>query len=136
MFNKIEFSKRLSELMKDNDDTVYTLAEAVHLSPGTISKYTNGKLEPRRNTIEAIASYYNINPVWLMGANGVEKYLEDALEKYRKVPIIGTIAAGQPILQAHYICLLSPTKMSLSNMILVKNNKARIGPGLKYFNPI
>lgn len=61
MFNKIEFSKRLCELMKDNGDTVYTLAEAVHLSPGTISKYINGKLEPRRNTIEVIALYYKIN---------------------------------------------------------------------------
>lgn len=103
MFNRMEFAKRLSELMKNNGDTVYTLAEAVHLSPGTISKYTNGKLEPRRNTIEMIASYYNVNPVWLMGANEVEKYLEDALEKYHKVPIIGTIAAGKPILAEEYI---------------------------------
>lgn len=44
-FEKEKFSIRLSELMKNNGDTVYTLADAVHLTPGTISKYVNGKID-------------------------------------------------------------------------------------------
>lgn len=101
-FEKEKFSIRLSELMKNNGDTVYTLADAVHVTPGTISKYVNGKIEPRRPTIEAIALKYNINPVWLMGIEGVSKYLEDATENYRKIAILGTIAAGQPLLAEEY----------------------------------
>lgn len=134
MFNKIEFSKRLCELMKDNGDTVYTLAEAVHLSPGTISKYINGKLEPRRNTIEVIALYYKINPVWLMGAYGVEKYLDDAQESCVKVPIVGTIAAGQPLLADEYIegYEYVPEKLKIDYCLRVKGDSmigARIYDG-------
>jgi len=83
-FNKTVFANRLRELMNEYNDTVYSLSEAVHLSPGTISKYLNEKIDPRRSTIESIARHYRVNPVWLMGAD-VEKYL--ILDRFMRIPI-------------------------------------------------
>lgn len=93
-FDLEKFSSRLQELMEQKNLTVYSLAEAVYLSPGTISKYLNSKLEPRRSTIESLARYLNVNPVWLMGLD-VEKKLKS--ETTKRIPILGQIAAGIPI---------------------------------------
>lgn len=91
-----KFAQRLRELMEEHNLTVYSLAEAVYLSPGTISKYLNAKLEPRRNTIEVLSLYFKVNPAWLMGID-TDKYLTINEEKHKKVPVLGVIAAGTPI---------------------------------------
>ena len=97
-FNPEKFAERLRELMSDAGDTIYSLAESVQVSPSSISKYTNSAMAPRIPVIDTIARKYKVNPVWLMGAD-VEKYLEDGnLPEPRKIPVVGTIAAGLPIL--------------------------------------
>lgn len=65
--NKEVFSKRLKQLLSDNNETIYTLAEIAHLSPATISRYTTGDMSPKITTIESISNYFKVNPVWLMG---------------------------------------------------------------------
>lgn len=96
-FNKDKFSKRLLELMVDNNDTTYSLGEYLHLSNATISRYTTGHMAPKVPTVQAIAEKYGVNPAWLMGTEDAEKY-EGTRMATKKVPIIGTIAAGAPIL--------------------------------------
>ena len=102
-FNIDKFSDRLSNLMDEFNLTTYSLAEATHLTPPTISRYMNKRLEPRRATIEVLARHFKVNPAWLMGAEGVERYLEGNKIGCKKIPIVGTIAAGQPILAQEYI---------------------------------
>lgn len=97
IFKKEVFAERLSNLMKDNNDTIYTLGEYVHLSPSSISKYNNAEMVPKQLTIEKIAEKYGINPVWLMGAD-VDKYIENEGISFKKIPVVGVIAAGTPIL--------------------------------------
>ena len=96
-FDKVLFAERLAESMADNNDTTYSLAEFLHLSPSAISRYTTGDNAPKVPTIDAIAGKYGVDPRWLMGIEGATKYLEQA-DEYKKVPIVGTIAAGVPIL--------------------------------------
>lgn len=96
-FNKDLFGKRLADLMADNNDTTYSLGEYLHLSNATISRYTTGEIAPKIPTVESIAGKYGVDPLWLMGTEGAGKYPDrDAAPK--KIPIIGTIAAGIPIL--------------------------------------
>lgn len=98
VYDQEKFAERLMQLMADNNDTIYSLADFLHLSPSAISRYTSASMTPKTLTIEAISTKYKVNPVWLMGAN-VEKYLELEPEKLSKrIPIVGTIAAGLPIL--------------------------------------
>lgn len=101
-FNKELFGKRLLGLMQDNNDTTYSLAEYLHLSASAISRYTSGEMKPKIPVLEAIAEKYGINPTWLMGIEGSDKYIEGS-SKSKKIPIVGTIACGTPILAQEYI---------------------------------
>lgn len=75
------FSERLREVMKDNNETMYTLAEKLSLSPATISRYSTGKMAPKITTIDVIAREFNINPAWLLG-HDVEKTLDKEEKPY------------------------------------------------------
>ena len=97
-FDKDKFGKRLLELMADNNDTTYSLGEYLHLSNATISRYTTGRMAPKVPTVQAIAEKYGVNPAWLMGTEGADKYTDKARPDVKRIPIIGTIAAGVPIL--------------------------------------
>lgn len=101
IFNITLFAKRLEGLMNENDDTTRSLGEFLKLSHSTISRYMAGKIIPKSMMIQAIAIKYGVNPVWLMGAEGAEKYLYE--NRTKKIPVIGTIAAGQPIMAEEHI---------------------------------
>lgn len=73
LFSRELFAERLKSLMEDNNDTIYTLAEHLGLSPSAISKYTNGNMSPKMTAIESMARKYDVNPIWLMGAELAEK---------------------------------------------------------------
>jgi Predicted transcriptional regulators len=98
-FDQEIFAQRLMQLMAENNDTIYSLAEFLHLSPSAISRYTSGTMKPKILTIDAISTKYGVNPTWLMGSD-VDKYL--AVDKpsmtSTHVPLVGSIAAGLPIL--------------------------------------
>ena len=96
-FNKELFGNRLLESMRDNNDTTYSLAEYLHLSPSAISRYTTGENAPKIPTVNAMAERYKISPGWLMGTKGVGKYPESE-ETAKRIPIVGVIAAGVPLL--------------------------------------
>lgn len=61
------FGRRLKELMDANNDTIYSLAEFLHLTAPTISKYTNGQLTPKLLTVECIANKYKVSVDYLLG---------------------------------------------------------------------
>lgn len=75
--------------MEDSNNNTYTLAEAISLTPGTISKYTNAKMEPKRSTIELLAKHFRVNPAWLMGYD-VDKWLDGQPPKIKVIPFIKT----------------------------------------------
>lgn len=96
-FDKNIFGDRLHELMGDNNDTVYSLGEYLQLSAATVSRYKTGDMAPKITTVQAIAEKYRVNPAWLMGTAGATKFMESG-HKSKKIPVVGTIAAGFPIL--------------------------------------
>lgn len=89
VFDIFKFAERLKGLMEDSNHNTYTLAEAVFLTPGTISKYINAKMEPKRNTIELLAKYFQVNPAWLMGYD-VDKWLHGQAPKAKSIPCVNS----------------------------------------------
>jgi SOS-response transcriptional repressor LexA len=73
--HKETFACRLKKLIEENNETIYTMAEVVHLTPATISRYTTADMAPKITTVEALARYFNVSPVWLMGYD-VPEHLE------------------------------------------------------------
>lgn len=70
------FASRLIQLMDENEDTTYDLAEYLKLDASTISKYRTNKSKPKTVIVKAIAQIYNVNPEWLLGYSD-NKYINN-----------------------------------------------------------
>jgi repressor LexA len=90
------FGLRLKEIREERNLTTRQLAEMFSTTAPTISRYENGVHDPKRVFIQQVANTFGINPAWLAGEN-VDKYVAK-IKPCVKIPIIGTIAAGAPIL--------------------------------------
>lgn len=99
------FGNRLSEVMEGSSETIYSVAEKVSLKPSTISRYANGLMAPKIPTLYMLADIFNVNPLWLMGYDE-PKHRDDLppnavpvdVDNLRRVPIMGRIACGKPLL--------------------------------------
>lgn len=94
-FDKIGFGKRLQMIMKENDDTIYSLSTYLGLKPSTVSRYNNGHYVPKAPVLDQICRRYGVSPQWLMGED-VPKNPSSAAPGH-VVPVLGDVAAGLPI---------------------------------------
>lgn len=67
IINRKIFSQRLTLLLKEHNETIYTMAERFDLSPATFSRYTQNKMTPKTTTIKEIADYFGVHYLWLAG---------------------------------------------------------------------
>lgn len=79
------FSIRLKELMQNNNETTYSMAEQLHLSAATISRYADGQMAPKITTIDSMARYFNVNPAWLMGYDIEKELSSKEVSKYKEL---------------------------------------------------
>lgn len=96
------FAKRLTQMMAERGETCYSIADAVHLSAGTISRYSRNLIDkPKTAVVRMMAEYLRVSPEWLMGYDSPEDQAKAAgllpVEE-RRIPMLGQVAAGQPIL--------------------------------------
>lgn len=96
--------ERLKQLRDGRDMTLKDLQEVVGLTEATLSRYEKGIMSPKRTTIKVLAEFFGVNPLWLMGIENADKFPEDKPGfSYKKVPFLGTIAAGAPMLACESI---------------------------------
>lgn len=98
-----KFSERLFKLVKDNNTDINMLAKILGIkSKSTIYRYMNGEMSPKITTIKYLAEYFNVDATWLMGYDvpikKEESNIVPAAEEAKKVPVVGKISAGLPIL--------------------------------------
>lgn len=58
---------RLRELRKGKNMTLVELGEKVNLPKGTLSRYENGGREPKKETWQALANFFNVSVPYLKG---------------------------------------------------------------------
>lgn len=108
--NKIIFEKVGSRLKQARELKHITLEEAgrkVDVHKSTVLRWENGETEKiKLPIIETLASYYNVNPVWLMGYDAPMKITDNdnIFQKIGaiplsdietvKIPILGTVKGG------------------------------------------
>ncbi len=93
------FGKTLRNLRTSKDLTQTQLANALGLAFSTISMYERGEREPDFEIMEAIADYFNVSLNHLYGRNDNITYDNIIpLPNMNKIPLLGTIACGEPIL--------------------------------------
>jgi len=115
-------AKRLKEMRESLGLTQQNIADIISVSKGTISRYESRKHSPQVSHVRIIADRLGISGEWLAGVSD-EKYVNKKVE-YKKVPIIGTIAAGKPIYAQEDIidweCV--PKSLAVDFCLLVKGD--------------
>lgn len=90
-------AKNLKRLMDDRELSNVELSEIIGVSESTVGKWLLEKSIPRMGAIEKLASYFHINKSDLLEDRSNAKEIKLDIEP-RKIPILGKIAAGTPIL--------------------------------------
>ena len=105
----MDFKNRLKLLRESMDLNKRELADKLGFSPSIISMYEAGERKPSIENLEILADPFNVDINYLLGktdyttrivnAFNVQNLftLDDKILK-KKIPLLGTIAAGEPIL--------------------------------------
>ena len=96
-------AERLAEAMEIKNYKQADLVRITGIDKSSISLYLKGKYSPKGVKLVKLASALNVSPSWLSGFN--VPMIEDIysipnikpLPKMKKVPLLGTIACGEPI---------------------------------------
>lgn len=106
-----DFASRLSQALEARGMKAADLSKKTKVAEGTISCYINGRYEAKQNRVQVFAEALNVNPAWLMGYD-VPMEAEQSqpapasrpippgfepMPKMKKIPLIGSIACGEPI---------------------------------------
>lgn len=96
-----DFATRFCEALEIRHISAAELSRKLNINEGTISQYKKGLYEPKQRRLQAIAEILNVSIPWLMGADvpmecGITNFVP--LDKIKKIPVLGQIACGEPIL--------------------------------------
>lgn len=102
----LEIGKRIEQQRRELGLTLSDIASKIGVATSTVQRYESGEIQRvKLPVIFAMASILKVTPQWLMGVPDAEKETADfsmdnilPLPAMRKVPLLGTIACGEPIL--------------------------------------
>ena len=91
------FGDMLTFLRKRGNMSQKDLADKIGVSRSAIAMYEAGEREPDFETLEALADTFNVNMDTLLGKPSIPINLS-VLPPMNKIPLVGQIACGAPIL--------------------------------------
>lgn len=114
-----KFSERFKLLRKERGLSQAALAAELGFTKSSVNMYERGDREPGLESLETIADFFNVDMDYLLGKSDVpNRFLYTAapntesvvlpdniipMPKTYKVPLLGTIACGEPILAAENV---------------------------------
>lgn len=111
--------QRIKELRLSLGMTQGALADALRISKSAVGMYETDKREPDNKTLDCIADFFNVDMDYLYGKSDIKNKYEwwkaysNSIDPYtdinlpsniipmptmRKIPLVGNIACGEPIL--------------------------------------
>lgn len=99
---KKSFPDRFREVINNKDITQTELSKITGITQSSISDWLNGKYSPKQDKIDILAKALGVSPAYLMGWEDDDIDLSKIPGiilpvKMKKIPILGTIACGEPI---------------------------------------
>lgn len=101
------FAKRLAKAMEIRSMTQTDLHNLTKINKSSISTYLKGEYEAKQDKVDLLSRALRVSPAWLMGydisMDGMSTdFDETTLPGYipiskRKIPLLGTVAAEEPI---------------------------------------
>lgn len=88
--------KTFEELLKINKTTVYRVAKDTGIAPSTLSDWKNGRSAPKADKIRRLAAYFGVSTDYMLGGSRAD--LREVSAEAARIPIIGEIRAGSPII--------------------------------------
>lgn len=76
----MNIGSRIRELRKNKKMTQTDLANLIHVSQQTITKWENNSTEPSGSAIKAIANIFNVSSDYLLGIDEHENSVQEALD--------------------------------------------------------
>lgn len=104
------FGDVLKQLRLESKLTQKEFAHIIGVSESTIGMYERNQREPAFEVLEAIADYFNVDMDYLTGRSSVRRSVSYSpvdnvipMPRMSSIPLIGTIACGEPILAVENI---------------------------------
>ena len=97
------FAKRLAEAMKLRGLNQTELHNLTKINKSSISTYLKGEYEAKQDKVDLLSKALQVSPAWLMGydisMDGLPAItvIENTKNQFKKVPMLGYAAAGQPL---------------------------------------
>lgn len=100
------FGARLQQLMKQSKMTQQELAEKLNVRRGSVSNWVTDRRMPDSEILVEIAKYFDVSVDYLLGnatdkktdVSNLSNLIKIESEKMVKIPVIGVIKAGVPML--------------------------------------
>lgn len=138
-----EIGLRIEQRRKELNMTLNDIADAIGVARSTIQRYEKGTItKVKLPVIEAIANTLKVNPAWIVCKTDDPTPVSAAvlpegimpIPKMKRVPLIGTIACGTPILAVEDATefVNAPETMDIDFALECKGDSminARIFPG-------
>ena len=95
---KTIFSKNLNALMNRTGVNVSDLSDKTGIPYSTVNDWKNGKKMPRGGNLQKLADFFHVNLSDLTSESSPTNIIPVTPDNMVRIPIIGTIACGDPIL--------------------------------------
>lgn len=73
---------RIKSLMRERNMSAAELSRAAGLNHSTVSRYLSGKVEPKKDSVKAIAKALHVSEVYLLNIEEQTDQIPDLLYKY------------------------------------------------------
>ncbi len=103
--SNVDIGKRIKARRLELNMTQGDIAGEIGVAISTIQRYETGSIDKiKLPVLEAIARAIHVSPEWLVGKAEIMAYENIIpMPKMNKVPLVGTIACGEPILATENI---------------------------------
>ena len=112
--------------------TLLDVANALGVKEATVQRYESGEIKnPKHETVLEMAKIFNCSPSYLMGWE--DDLLPESVMPLssKKLPLLGDIAAGQPIFAAEELNYYSPVDDCGADFCLRVHGDSMTGAGIK-----
>ena len=126
----MKLHERIKKLRLESNLTLLDVAKMLGVSEATVQRYESGEIKNlKQTTVLEMAKIFNCSPSNLMGWENESSY--DSLKDKGRIPLLGKIAAGQPILASEECEFFSPIDDTRADFCLRVRGDSMVGAGIK-----